>query len=151
MPCQKASSILLTVNRKTLSLAPKSTNMPKPSLLQLKIFTGPSEVLNPHSFPILQAEFRALSYEALLGGSWDLVSKVISTLIGVISIVTLTTTLVTKSHDPLSRSQPGPPSLKGASLFLCRGRCCSPRAACTPTRFGRLGRECIKVQLGVWG
>ena len=39
---------------------------------------------------------------ALLGGSWDLVSKVISTLIGVISIVTLIITLVTKSHDPLS-------------------------------------------------
>ena len=29
-------------------------------------------------------------------------SKAISTLIGVISIVTLTVTLVTKSHDPLS-------------------------------------------------
>ena len=40
---------------------------------------------------------------ALLGGSWDLVSKVITTLIGVISIVTLTITLVTKSHDPLSK------------------------------------------------
>ena len=38
----------------------------------------------------------------LLGGSWNLVSKVISTLIGVISIVTLIITLVTKSHDPLS-------------------------------------------------
>ena len=36
----------------------------------------------------------------LLGGSWDFVSKVISTLIGVISIVTLIITLVTKSHDP---------------------------------------------------
>ena len=34
-----------------------------------------------------------------LGGSWDSVSKVISTLIGVISIVTLIITLVTKSHD----------------------------------------------------
>ena len=41
---------------------------------------------------------------ALLGGSWDLVSKVISTLIGVISIVTLIITLVTKSHDPLSNN-----------------------------------------------
>ena len=40
----------------------------------------------------------------LLGGSWDLVSKVISTLCGVISIVTLIITLVTKSHDPLSGS-----------------------------------------------
>ena len=38
----------------------------------------------------------------LLKGSWDLVSKVISTLIGVISIVTLCITLVSKSHDPLS-------------------------------------------------
>ena len=42
----------------------------------------------------------------LLGGSWDLVSKVIRTLIGVISIVTLIITLVTKSHDPLSMCQP---------------------------------------------
>ena len=33
-----------------------------------------------------------------LGGSWDLVSEVISTLIGVISIVALIITLVTKSH-----------------------------------------------------
>ena len=39
----------------------------------------------------------------LLGGSWGLVSKIISTLIGVISIVTLVITLVTKSHDPLSK------------------------------------------------
>ena len=43
---------------------------------------------------------------ALLGGSWDLVSRVISTLIGVISniitIVTLLITLVTKSHAPPS-------------------------------------------------
>ena len=43
---------------------------------------------------------------AVLEGSWDLVSKVISTLIGVISkyitIVTLSITLITKSHDPLS-------------------------------------------------
>ena len=44
----------------------------------------------------------------LLGGSWGLVSKVISTLstlIGVISIVTLLITLVTKSHDLLSRAR----------------------------------------------
>ena len=41
----------------------------------------------------------------LLGGSCDLVSKVISTLIGVISIATLIITLVTKSHDPLSMCQ----------------------------------------------
>ena len=32
-----------------------------------------------------------------------MVSKVISTLIGVISIVTLVITLVIKSHDPLNR------------------------------------------------
>ena len=38
----------------------------------------------------------------VLGGSWDLVSKVISTLNEVISIVTLIITLVTKSHDPSS-------------------------------------------------
>ena len=41
--------------------------------------------------------------QPLLGASWDLVSKVISTLIGVISIVTLIITLVTKSHDPSSK------------------------------------------------
>ena len=39
----------------------------------------------------------------VLGGSWDLISKVISTLSGVISVVTLIIALVTKSHDPLSR------------------------------------------------
>ena len=39
----------------------------------------------------------------ILGGSWDLITRVISTLIGVISIVTLLIRLVTKSHDPLSR------------------------------------------------
>ena len=42
----------------------------------------------------------------LLGGSWDLVSKVISTLIGVISIITFLITLVAKSHEPLSRLPP---------------------------------------------
>ena len=50
-------------------------------------------------------ELRLPSVE-VLGGSGDLVSKVISPLIGVISnysIVTLFITLVTKSHDPLSR------------------------------------------------
>ena len=50
---------------------------------------------------LLQTECTETS---LLGGSWDLVSKVISTLIGVISIVTLIITLVAKSHDPLSKS-----------------------------------------------
>ena len=44
---------------------------------------------------------------SLLGGSWDLASKLISTLIGVLSIVTLIITLVTKSHDPLSRVEMG--------------------------------------------
>ena len=39
---------------------------------------------------------------AILGGSGDLVSKVTSTLIGVLSIVTLFISLVTKSHDPFS-------------------------------------------------
>ena len=64
----------------------------------------------------------------LLGGSWDLVSKVISTLIGVISIVTLIITLVTKSHDPLSRSlaqlraemDPGIPVTFGRMRQVCR-------------------------------
>ena len=44
-------------------------------------------------------------YLFLLGGSWDLVSKVISTLIGVIikyNYSYLFITLITKSHDPLS-------------------------------------------------
>ena len=44
--------------------------------------------------------------QTLLGGSWDLVSMVISTLTGVINIVTPITTLVTKSHDPLSKLGP---------------------------------------------
>ena len=35
----------------------------------------------------------------LLGGSWDVVNEAISTLIGAISIVSLFTTLVSKSHD----------------------------------------------------
>ena len=34
---------------------------------------------------------------------WDLVCKVVGTLVGVIGIVTVLITLVTKSHDPLSR------------------------------------------------
>ena len=46
---------------------------------------------------------------SLLGGSWDLVSEVISTLIAVISIVTLIINLVTKSHDPLSSPNPEGP------------------------------------------
>ena len=40
-----------------------------------------------------------------LGGSWDLASRLISTLIGVeslIHVVALFITLVTKSHEPLS-------------------------------------------------
>ena len=47
-------------------------------------------------------KFARLARFNVLGGSWDLVSMVISTLIGVINIVTPITTLVTKSHDPLS-------------------------------------------------
>ena len=43
-----------------------------------------------------------------MGGSWDLVSKVISTLIiaiiiiSIVTLVTLLITLITNSHDPLS-------------------------------------------------
>ena len=44
-----------------------------------------------------------MCWVSILKGPWDLVSKVITTLIGVISIVTLLITLVTKSHDLLSR------------------------------------------------
>ena len=50
----------------------------------------------------------------VLEGSWDLVSMVISTLTGVISIISIVTliiTLVAKSHDPLSM----PPFLTGYS------------------------------------
>ena len=51
--------------------------------------------------------FRAqFEVSSLLGGSWDLVSMVISTLRGVISnykYTYLLKTLVTKSHDNLSR------------------------------------------------
>ena len=50
---------------------------------------------------VLGLDSKTLRFRGLLGGSWDLVSKVISTLRGVISVVTLITTLVTKSHDPL--------------------------------------------------
>ena len=45
--------------------------------------------------------------KGLLGGSWDLVSKVISTLNGVISIVTLIITLVYPKPEP-----PNPEKLK---------------------------------------
>ena len=48
--------------------------------------------------------FKGSFQEGLLGGSWDLVSKVKSTLIGD-RIVTLFITQVSKSHDPLSRVQ----------------------------------------------
>ena len=47
-----------------------------------------------------------MCWVSILKGPWDLVSKVITTLIGVISIVTLLITLVTKSHDPLSTGEP---------------------------------------------
>ena len=59
--------------------------------------------------------------QMLLGGSWDLVSKVISTLIGVKSIVTLTLTLVTKSHDPLSRATGWAEAGRGFSVPTCAG------------------------------
>ena len=62
--------------------------------------------------------------DGVLGGSGDLVSKVISPLIGVIgnySIVTLSITLVTKSHDPLSSlfptsSFPSPPAATAPAI-----------------------------------
>ena len=41
-------------------------------------------------------------YKGIIRDIWDLVSRVISTLIGVISAVTFLLALVTKSHDPLS-------------------------------------------------
>ena len=63
----------------------------------------------------------------LLGGSGDLVSKVISPLIGVIliiiSIATLFITLVTKSHDPSSMllgSRSGLSLLKGSWDLVTR-------------------------------
>ena len=43
-----------------------------------------------------------VGFRVVLGGSWDLVSKVISTFIGVISIVTLTITVVTKLLSPMT-------------------------------------------------
>ena len=58
-----------------------------------KVFVGSlhknSQALNPSG--TLGAELRTTQALGLcvLGGSWDLVSKVISTLIGVISMVTL--------------------------------------------------------------
>ena len=60
------------------------------------------------ALPAVRKSFRGAGgsvriLKGLLGGSCDLVSKVISTLIGVISIVTLIIALVTKSHDPSSR------------------------------------------------
>ena len=41
----------------------------------------------------------------ILGGSWDLVSEVVSILSRVRSMVTLFITLVTKSHEPGSNPQ----------------------------------------------
>ena len=49
---------------------------------------------------------KELTVRGILGGSWDFVSKVISILMGVISIVTLIITLVTKSHDLVSTATP---------------------------------------------
>ena len=56
----------------------------------------------------LALRLRALPRAMVLGGSWDLVSKVISALIGIILMVTLFITLVTKSHDPPSDHHGGP-------------------------------------------
>ena len=77
-------------------------------------------------FPVTAERVRC-RYELVLGGSWDLVSKVTSALIGVISIVTLTITLVTKSHDPLS-------NLVCLDAFLHR----AARVKCTPMMEGLL-------------
>ena len=51
--------------------------------------------------PVAEARWRRRS-QGILGGSWDLVSKVISTLSGVISVATSIITPDTKSHDPPS-------------------------------------------------
>ena len=55
-----------------------------------------------------------LGLRVVLVGSWDFVS----TLIGVISIVTLMITLVTKSHDPLSRGIRVPPRVPFQGVLL---------------------------------
>ena len=65
---------------------------------------------------IFLAEFKGSP--VILGGSWDLVSKVISTLTGVISIVTLFISLLTKSHDPLSTGASDGKGQGGAGPFL---------------------------------
>ena len=68
----------------------------------------------------LQSFLHVLKAEgSLLGGSWDSVSKVISTLIGVISIVTLIIALVAKSHDPLSRACEGFEGIEGWGFRFC--------------------------------
>ena len=42
-------------------------------------------------------------FQSLLGGSWDLVNKVINKVTILITPVKALITLLTKSHDPLSR------------------------------------------------
>ena len=48
---------------------------------------------------------RALAVQSLLGGSWVVISGVISPLIWVISFVTLLITLLTTTHEPPSTSR----------------------------------------------
>ena len=53
----------------------------------------------------LKGIYRDLGFWGLLGASWNLVSRVIHTLIGVRSDLTAVTLLITpiaKAHDPLS-------------------------------------------------
>ena len=85
----------------------------------------------------------------VLGGSWDLVNEVISTIFGVISIDTLFITLVTKSHDPsgkaplLSLSQPHRLTSKPHALSQPRG--CNPKPQCSlGARKLKLGTEITK-------
>ena len=80
------------LERLKFDLSIKVANLPK-SCQRAQIYK-PETMLDP-------------SRKTLLGGSWDLVSKVISPLIGVIInckySYALFITLVTKSHDPLSK------------------------------------------------
>ena len=80
----------------------------------------------------------------VLGGSWDLVSKDISTLIGVISIVALIITLVTESHDPLSRV-PDPEVFPELQRFLARPYLKVPKSIFVRFRgFALLGLKDLK-------
>ena len=59
----------------------------------------PSEIMAPRSPSVLEIVL-VVEPTTPVGGSWALVTRFISTLIGVISIVTLLIALVTKSNDP---------------------------------------------------